>query len=531
MKLFNFFARKKVSHSVSEDVERIFKEALGVKQVEPAANFFELGGDSILATVVIASLDEIGHHLPSTAIFDYPTVNTLVEFIEDRASRAASLGSTSVRVHARNIDRATPFRASLLQERLWPYERNPDPQRFQVRGEGAVFLKGILDVEILEKSFTKVLERHEVLRSTFKEMNGALQLYVHPPKPFSLEVLVANGDGDEERKADASRIITDVTSQVFDLEIAPPFRCVLVKLSNEEHALAVSTHHIISDGWSMGILVNEIMNTYDALAQNRPESLPILSYQFADYAAWHREWLDSSSGQASVDFWRTYLTGLQPALNVPLPADQPRQSEANFPVRRTNVMVDAQTQGAIRSMAKSTKTSVHTVFLAGFLKAFQSVSSAADLPIGIMHANRHLPGTENLIGYFSTMVMMRFKFKQENMSFTELVEMVRDATRTITPHCGVPIGVLMDEGIVDTSPRIFVDSVPRPEMQSIQDLSLEEFPFKHPPLFAFADLSAFLFDNGKDLRCLLGTNEDMFSDAAAINFATALAQSLKSIET
>lgn len=531
MKFFNLFAKRKEAHSVSGDVERVFKDALGVKQLSPDANFFELGGDSILATVVMASLDEAGHHLPSTAIFDYPTVNTLIEFIENTATRETMPSSTSIRVHARNVDQATPFRASLLQERLWPYERNPDPQRFQIRGEGAALLKGALDVKTLEKSFTELVERHEVLRSTFEEVGSVLQVSVHPPKPFTLEVLIANGNGGEERKADASRLISDVTSQVFNLGNAPPFRCVLIKVSEEEHILGISMHHIVSDGWSMGILVNEIVKTYDALRHNRPESLPSLSYQFVDYAAWHREWLGSSPGRASVNFWRSYLKGLPPVLNVPLPADQSRQNEVNFPVRRTNVEINARTQNAIRSMAKSTQTSVHTVFLAGFLRAFQSLCQVADLPIGIMHANRYLPGTENLIGYFSTLVMMRFKLRQEEMPSQELVEIVRDATRTIMPHCGVPIGVLMDEGIVDILPRIFVDSVPRPEMQSIPDLSLEEFPFEHPPLFSLADLSAFLFDNGQDLKCILGTNEHMFSDAAANDFARALTKSLATIET
>lgn len=531
MKFFNLFAKRKEAHSVSGDVERVFKDALGVKQLDPDANFFELGGDSILATVVMASLDEAGHRLPSTAIFDYPTVNTLIEFIENTATRETVPSSTSIPVHARNVDQATPFRASLLQERLWPYERNPDPERFQIRGEGAALLKGTLDVETLEKSFTKLIERHEVLRSTFGEVNGVLQVSVHPPKPFTLEILVANGDGDEERKTDASRIISDVTSQVFNLGNAPPFRGVLIKVSEEKHVLGISTHHIVSDGWSMGILVNEIVKTYDALRYNRPDPLPSLPYQFVDYASWHREWLDSSADHASVDFWRTYLTGLPPALNVPLPADQPRQNEASFPVRRTNIEIDSRTQNAIRSMAKSTQTSAHTVFLAGFLRAFQSLCQVADLPIGIMHANRHLPGTENLIGYFSTLVMMRFKLGQEGMSSRELVKIVRDTTRRITPHCGVPIGLLIDEAIVDTLPRIFVDSVPRPEMQPIPDLSLEEFPFEHPPLFSIADLSAFLFDNGKDLRCMLGTNKDMFSEAAANDFATALSKSLATIET
>jgi len=165
---------------------------------------------------------------------------------------------------------------------------------------------------------------------------------------------------------------------------------------------------------------------------------------------------------------------------------------------------------------------VHTIFLAGVLNAFHRLGAPDDLPIGIMHANRSVPGAQDLIGFFATLVHLRFKGGIGEKTIDEVIGHVQEATRLIEPHSGVPIGTLIEQGIVDTLPRIFVDSVPRPKMPSIDGLTLEDFPFEHPPLFAVADIALFLFDNGTNLTCLLGTNEDMFSEAAAHKLADTL---------
>jgi acyl carrier protein len=520
--MFKFLKRKQ-PQTAREAITRIFRETLDLETVPAEANFFELGGDSMLATLVVTALDEAGHSLPSTAVFDHPTINSLVHYIESGGAPPSAGNARTIQVMPRAAKGSTRLRASLLQERLWPYERNPDPHRFQLRGEGAALLKGPLDLSRLQRCLNLLAERHEVLRSSFVEENETLIVEVHQPEIVSLKAIDAEGDSQEEKYASAARLVADVTAGVFDLSHPPPFRCALIKISETEHVLAVSMHHIISDGWSMGIFVGEIAKIYDALVHAEPPALPELPYQFADYAAWHRDWSASEAGQASLEFWRSYLRGLPPALDVPLPADKPRQSVFNFPVRRTDIPVHAETQTALRVLAKATQTSVHTVFLASFLAAFQSLNEVTDLPIGIMHANRNTPGTQNLIGFFSTLVTLRFDLTDTASGLSAMIAKVREATRTVEPHSGVPIGVLMDEGIVDTLPRVFVDSVPRPAMET---LTLEDFPFEHPPLFAVADIAVFLFDNGSDLTCLLGTNEDMFSAAAAARLAGALEQTL-----
>lgn len=526
--MFSFFKRKK-SETPRETVTRIFRDTLELDSVAPTDNFFELGGDSITATVVVTALGEEGYNLRSTAVFDHPTIDGVVKLVENSNSPppAAQVPANMPKPRMPKADRV---RASLLQERLWPFEQNPDPKRFQLRGEGAALLRGDLNVTVLRESLTLIIERHEVLRTSFAENGGEVVAQIHLAEPVELEELKAFGDTAADRRDHASRLVSSFTSRIFDLGTRPPYRCALVKISEDEHVLVVSMHHIICDGWSMGLFVNEVAVSYDAIAKQTIPALPTLPYQFADYASWHHDWLSSPSGSSAITFWRNYSEGLPDTLEVPLPAaDGTRKSTINFPVRRQNIEMSDETQIAIRQFARAQQTSVHTVFLASVLIAFTNLTTQRDLPIGIMHANRNVIGTQNLIGFFSTLVLLRFKLLDSGSPIIDVIKMVQQATRTIEPHVGVPIGTLIEQGILDNLPRIFVDSVPRPAMPSMEQLTLEDFPFEHPPLFAVADIALFLFDNGSELTCMLGTNEEMFSDRAASTLSRAIQESFDAI--
>ncbi len=520
--MFKLFRRKKKQVDAGTAVRSAFCQALEVDSVDDTANFFELGGDSMMATVVAAALDEMGHAVPSTAVFDHPTVEALAAYVSgDRASVPADI--PAVEVHSRNPADPTHLRASLLQERLWPFERNPDPQRFQLRGEGAILVRGDFDSEILQQALNLLAQRQEVLRTGFAEADGALSAVISPSASVNIEHFSATN------KEAAQAIVERFTALTFDLASPPPIRVALISLPSSEHVLAVSMHHIVSDGWSMGVFVGELTALYSALRRSEQTRLPDLPYQFADYAVSHRAWLASDAGQNAVAFWREYLHGLPPGLDVPLPNDQPRQSVYNFPVRRQVIPIRADAQSNLRSVARTTRTSVATVFLGAFLSLYKSLTGAEDIPVGIMHANRNLPGSQNLIGFFATLVVLRFAVSGTSISLTDAIEHARQESRRIDPYSSVPIGTLLDAGIIDTLPRIFVDSVPRPGLPDIEGVSVEDFPFEHPPLFLVADIALFLFDNGTTLSCILGTNRDMFSDDAAAQLADALGSALADV--
>jgi acyl carrier protein len=520
--MFNLFRRKKKKLDARSAVHSAFSQALGIDDIDETANFFELGGDSMMATVVTAALDEMGHTVPSTAVFDYPTAQSLIAHISGGHTHDG-FAIASVEVGRRNPSEPTRLRASLLQERLWPFERNPDPKRFQLRSEGAVMLHGAFDAEILQQALNLLAQRQEVLRSAFEETDDGLLAVIFPQAHVSLELFSATG------LEDARLIVERFTRQVFDLADPPPMRAALIALPHARHVLTVSMHHIVSDGWSMGVFVGELAALYSALRRDMHPQLPELPFQFADYAVSHRAWLASRNGQQAVTFWRDYLSGLQPGLEIALPNDQPRQAAYNFPVRRQFLPLEAATQSNLRSLARATQSSVATVFLGAFLTVYAALTRAEDVPIGIMHANRNLPGTQNLIGFFATLVTLRFGLPKTELSLTQAIELARQESRKVDPYASVPIGTLLDAGIIDTLPRIFVDSVPRAALPDIDGVSVEDFPFEHPPLFLAADVALFLFDIGSALSCILGTNRDMFSDDAAARLADLLGSALADI--
>ena len=521
--MFKFFRRKK-NLPAQDAVRQAFCRTLDVDTIDDHANFFELGGDSMMATVVTAALEDMGHSVPSTAVFDHPTAAALTAFIAGGGSQDALASIPVVELLKRDPAEPTRLPTSLLQERLWPFERNPDPERFQLRGEGAVLLRGPFDMGLLRESLKQLATRQEVMRTSFAENDdGTLAAVVSPA--IEIDIVSHTAASHDE----AAALVAQITARVFDLSQPPPLRCALIRLSESEHVLAVSMHHIVSDGWSMAVFVNELSEIYSALRRGAAPDLPDLPFQFADYAAAHRAWLSSKGGTQAIAFWRDYLARSPAALDVPLPADQPRGSEFNFPVRRDFIVLDPSTQNALRTVARQTQTSVPTVFLAVFLTVYKRLTGVTDFPVGIMHANRNLPGTQNLIGFFATLVLLRFKMADDEISFADALELARTESRRIDPYAAVPIGTLIEAGVVDTLPRVFVDSVPRPGLPDIGGVTVEDFPFEHPPLFAAADIALFLFDNGSQLSCMLGTNAEMFSDTSVQALADALGSALAEV--
>jgi len=521
--MFNLFRRKKKELDAETAVRLAFCQALGTDSIDDTANFFESGGDSMMATVVSATLDEMGHRVPSTAVFDHPTIQNLTAYMSGGGGPGTDI--PSVELQRRAPSGPTRLQASLLQQRLWPYERNPDPERFQLRGEGAVLLRGAFDAEALQKALNLLAERQEVLRTRFEEVSGILSVVTSPQTAIQIERLTA---ADTQS---AKAIVEQFTRKVFDLASPPPMRVALISLPDSEFVLAVSMHHIISDGWSMGVFVAELATLYSAIRRGDQATLPDLPFQFADYAQAHRSWLLSSAGQSALAFWQEYLDGLPPGLDIALPNDQPRQATYNFPVRRQLVILSPETQSNLRSLARASQSSVATVFLGVFLAVFKALTNAPDLPVGIMHANRNLPGTQNLIGYFATLVVLRFALTDPTLPLSKAIEIAREESRKVDPYSSVPIGALLDNGIIDTLPRIFVDSVPRPGLPEIEGVSVHDFQFEHPPLFLAADIGLFLFDNGSELSCILGTNIDMFSDNAAQQLADNLSAALADVRS
>ncbi|MFP2911744.1 condensation domain-containing protein, partial [Pyxidicoccus sp. 3LFB2] len=302
-----------------EALASIWAGLLRVEKVGVNEDFFALGGHSLLATQVVSRLRQSFQvELPVRALFEAPTVAALAERV-DSARRSASVGQAPAIVP---VPRGGPLPVSFAQQRLWFLDQY-QPGSAVYNMPAALRLEGALEVDTLKRGFDLLVRRHESLRTTFAVQDGEPVQVIHPAADFSLPVVDLSALAPELREAEAHRLIGMEVLRPFDLAQGPLFRALLFRLSEEQHLLLVSTHHIVSDAWSSGVLVRELAALYEAFLQGRPSPLPELPVQYADYAAWQRAWLQGDVLQRQLDYWRQQLSGAPALLELPTHTPRP----------------------------------------------------------------------------------------------------------------------------------------------------------------------------------------------------------------
>ncbi len=299
---------------VEELLAGIFAAVLEREGVGRTDSFFHLGGHSLLATRVVSRVREaLGVELPLRALFEAPTVAALAERIEPlRREPAPPL---------RRSGRTGPLPLSFAQERLWFLDQlEPGGTAYNV--PAAVRFSGRLDVPALAASLTGIARRHETLRTRFQAVPGGAAQVVDLPVPVPLPLVDLSALPSARREAAARNGLAAAAAARFDLQRGPLVRALLLRLDGEEHALGVTLHHIVSDGWSLGVLVSELSSLYAAFVAGRPSPLSELPVQYADFAVWQREWLSGEVLERQLAYWRQRLAGAPQVLE--LPADRPR---------------------------------------------------------------------------------------------------------------------------------------------------------------------------------------------------------------
>ncbi|HTE18971.1 MAG TPA: condensation domain-containing protein, partial [Armatimonadota bacterium] len=300
---------------VEEMMAGIWSGVLGVAAVGMGDNFFDLGGHSLLATQVISRVREaLGLEVPLRELFISPTVATFAAAVEGRLRGAEAEGQQTPPLRAVRREGALPL--SFAQQRLWFLDRlEPESAFYNI--PLAVRLTGTLDVSALAQTFTEVVRRHESLRTAFRAEEGEPVQVIGEPYEITLEVEDLSGLDAAEREAEARRVLTEEGRRPFDLATGRLLRVRLLRLSEEEHVVSLVMHHIISDGWSVGVLVHEVAALYAAYSEERESPLPELEIQYADYAAWQREWLQGEALERELAYWREQLAGAPPVLELP----------------------------------------------------------------------------------------------------------------------------------------------------------------------------------------------------------------------
>ncbi|NOK23743.1 condensation domain-containing protein, partial [Corallococcus carmarthensis] len=411
----------------------IWAEVLRVPQVGVKDDFFALGGHSLLATQVASRIRTgLGVELPLRALFEAPTVEALARRLE-KTARANVTAMGLVR------GTAAPL-LSFAQQRLWFIDQlEPGTALYNV--PVAVRLEGTLRQDILERALREVTRRHEALRTTFAEENGQPIQVIHPEISLNLEQVEVSGADTQEREAQARQRITQEILKPFDLLRGPLFRALLVKLEEQHHVLVVTMHHIVSDGWSLSVLVREVSALYTAFAEGRVSPLPELPVQYVDYALWQRQELQGEALQREVDYWKRKLSGAAPVLE--LPTDHPRPAvRGNAGASQSFLWPAAFAQG-LRDLATREGASLYMVLLAGWQAVLSRYSGQEDISIGSPIAGRTRAEVEGLIGFFVNTLVLRTHV-EGGASFRALLKQVRETVLEAQEHQQVPFEKLVE---------------------------------------------------------------------------------------
>nr|WP_054062861.1 non-ribosomal peptide synthetase [Pseudomonas fuscovaginae] len=408
---------------LEQQLAAIWSEVLKVERVGLGDNFFELGGHSLLATQVIARARQVlGIDVELRSLFE---TRDLAAFAES----AGQGGGTSAPAFVA-VDRQTPLRLSYAQQRQWfLWQLEPDNSAYHI--PAALALNGRLDPQALRRSFEALVERHESLRTTFAQRDGEAVQVVHPAAAFDLPVEVL---GDIDAAALMTRIDREVLTP-FDLQQGPLLRARLLRLGDERHVLVVTLHHIVSDGWSMPIMVDELIEAYVAFSQGqRPQPKP-LPFQYADYAHWQRDWMEAGEQARQLAYWSDQLGSEQPVLE--LPTDRPRPSLQSHAGARTQVELDRALVQGLKGIARQQGVTLFMLLLASFQAVLHRHSGQNDIRVGVPVANRGRVETEGLIGFFVNTQVLRAEFDLHTR-FDQLLQQVRQAVLGAQAHQDLP---------------------------------------------------------------------------------------------
>jgi amino acid adenylation domain-containing protein len=491
--------------SLERSLARIWSEVLRVEPVGLQDDFFELGGHSLLATQIVSRVrSELRADLPLRLIFEHPTIGALARAMEESAQ-----GLQFVPIEPAPRDRRLPL--SFAQQRLWFLDQLVPGHAFY-NLPAAVRLRGALSVDALRSTFQEIVRRHESLRTTFAVFDGVGYQTI-APAPRVKVPLADLADLDAiRRESELMRLSAAEAARPFDLSTGPLLRLTLLRLSREEHAVLLTMHHIVADGWSMGVLVRELTALYASFSRGAPSPLEELPIQYADFAHWQREWLKGERMDRELGYWTNQLAGL-PTLQMP--TDRPRPPVPSFRGNRTTFRWSQELTRSLRALSRRESCTLFMALMAGFQSVLRTYSRQDDIVVGTDAANRNRKETEGLIGFFVNELVIRTDLGG-NPAFRQLLRRVRETTLAAFAHQDMPFEKLVEA----LNPRrdrsrmplfqvkLVLQNVPLPTIQVPGGFTLEPLPMEVP--IAKYDLAVSIIEDPGGMRGSAEYNTDLF---------------------
>ncbi|MCW6052944.1 amino acid adenylation domain-containing protein [Lyngbya sp. CCAP 1446/10] len=505
-------------------IAQVWIEVLELDVVGIHDNFFELGGHSLLLTQIHYKLAEMfGMELSTMALVQYPTIHALAQHLNqtDFKQSAVNVGEPNNRLTLKSIaeqqrqHRQGNLPLSLAQQQMWLLSQL-DPNNPSYSELEALRLKGFLNVVALEQSINKIIQRHEALRTNFVTVDGQPVQVIATSLTLKMSVVDLTALPSSERENSAQRLATVQAQQPFDLTTDPLIQATLLKLTDTEHILLLKIHHIVWDGWSMGVFVRELAAFYTSFCNDLSFEIPSLPIQYADFAVWQWQWLTPLVLESQLAYWKQQLEGA-PAL-LELPTDRVRPSIQTYRGAHQRFALSVEITEALMSLSQRQKVTLFMTLLAAFKTLLYRYTGQTDIIVGTPHANRDRPEFEGLIGFFANRLVLRTCLSG-NPSFEDILSRVRDVALGAYAHQDLPFKKLVEElqPVRDLSYTplvqvIFNLNVPMPQIQmaglTVSSLAVETATAKF-------DLMLFLENTAAGLIGQWEYNTDLF-DATTI---------------
>ncbi len=330
---------------------------------------------------------------------------------------------------------------SFAQQRLWFIDQL-EPGNAAYNISRCIRLRGTLNIGALERAFQQIIRRHEALRTTFRAIDGEPRQVIAPELSVRLMHIDLSTYSPEKQETEVERLARADTRQPFDLAQGPLVRCSLLRLADHDHILLLTMHHIVSDGWSMGVLFNEIILLTQAYTAGRENPLPMLPLQYPDFAVWQRNWLQGDILETQLRYWKKQLAGIPAALE--LPTDHARPAVQTYNGARLHIALSQELVGALQAFCRQEDVTLFMILLAAFQMLLARYSGQTDIVVGSPVANRSRKELEGLIGFFANNLVLRTKLLT-SATFRETVRQVREVCLGAYDHQDVPFEKLVDE--------------------------------------------------------------------------------------
>ncbi len=483
--------------STEEAVARVWSEVLGHDRVSANGDFFELGGHSLSATRAVSRIRELlGVDLSLRSLFETPRVDQLSTVI-DRLTEASLQPPPMVRV-----PRNQRLPLSFAQQRLWLIDQL-DPRNPLYNVARAMRMKGPLSIAALSRALDEIVRRHESQRTTFVERDGNPEQIIGKPFKVALDVEDLTALPADDRIRTAYETARRELLLPFDLAVGPLVRAKLLRLDQEDHVLLFLSHHIVSDGWSSGILTREMGSLYEAFTEGRTSPLEELPVQYADYAAWQRKWLQGPVLDRQMEYWRGHLAGAPPVLE--LPTDRSRtDSTTSMDGTHLVIPIPGDLVQSLRALSRENDATLFMTMLAAYEAMLFRLSGQDQMVIGTDSAGRNTTETESMMGFFINILPLRTDLSG-NPTFLELLRRVRNVTLDAFDHMEMPfdrlVQELQPERTATHSPLVqslfVMQNTPKPKRQMA---GLEIVPFDLPLTHSRFDLAVFVLERGDEFQ-------------------------------